>query len=460
MPKCRQASRSCRWESFNDEWPDDVCHKRWSGSERIFALRLKSYFSDTVEAAMNLAARELGEDALLVYSREASSETNYLGKYEVVFAAGQPETVSDRLTSVPEAALMDAAPAVQRGHVTQLVSEQFGSASSALADLRNEIGSLRQDVAAHRRCLEDFVTSADRRAWRLLADWGEEPGLLPGVALAGRLLQADMDPEHVLEVIECVRDSVRAAGGGQEDREGGERWRSPLQRELVDRRVSDATLGQPGRRPAVMLTGPPGSGKTTVAMQLAAHAIGRNLEPRIIAFEPGRLTAAQALRSYAAVLGAPFELARRADHLANLLATRGEDTLTIIDGPGVGPACDDGAAQLAAFSSNPPIGVETWLVLPAALRSSDLRLLVERFGVYRPRRLVFSRTAETNHWGAVWSAAEWSGLPMAFFCNGPRIPEDLKAASSDTLAANLLGGQGARADRRPLAERAGASGRG
>ena len=409
---------------------------------------------------MGLAARELGEDALLVYSREASSETNYLGKYEVVFAAGRSEVVPDRPVSAPEGASMAEPPALHREPVKQPVSEQFGSASSALADLRNEIGSLRQDVAAHRRCLEDFVTSADRRAWRLLADWGEEPGLLPGVALAGRLLQADMDPEHVLEVIECVRDSVRAAGGEEERSGGGERWRSPLHRELVERRASDATLGQPGRRPAVVLTGPPGSGKTTVAMQLAAHAIGRNLEPRIIAFEPGRLTAAQALRSYAAVLGAPFELARRADHLASLLAGRGEDTLTIIDGPGVGPAGDDGAGQLAAFSSHQRIGVETWLVLPAALRSSDLRLLVERFGVFRPRRLVFTRTAETNHWGAVWSAAEWAGLPMAFFCNGPRIPEDLKPASGETLATNLLSGQGARADRRPLAERAGAGGRG
>jgi flagellar biosynthesis protein FlhF len=214
------------------------------------------------------------------------------------------------------------------------------------------------------------------------------------------------------------------------------------------------------------LTGPPGGGKTTVAMQLAAHATGRGLEPKLIAFEPGRLTAAQALRSYAAVLGAPFELARRADHLANLLASRNQDTLTIVDGPGVGSVTDDGAAQVAAFASLQQVAVETWLVLPATLRSSDLKALVERFEVYRPKRLVFTRTAETTHWGAVWSGAEWAALPVAFFCSGPRIPEELKAAGGDILVRNLLDSQATprlepakRGPRGPLAERASASGR-
>ena len=429
-------------------------------------MRLKSYFADTVEAAMSLAARELGEDALLVYSREAAPETRYLGGYEVVFAAGQPEAAQTRPAPPPDAGTLDPPPAAA-DPARPAASEQFGWASSALAELRNEIGGLRQDVAAHRRCLEDLVGSADRRAWRLLADWGAEPGLLPGVALAGRLLQADMDPEHVLDVIESVRDSVRAAGDDQQDGGGSQLWRASLERELTGRRAFDATLGEPGQRSVVVLTGPPGGGKSTVAMQLAAHATGRGLEPKLIAFEPGRLTAAQALRSYAAVLGAPFELARRADHLANLLASRNQDTFTIVDGPGVGSVSDDGAAQLAAFTSLPEVAVETWLVLPATLRSSDLRALVDRFEVYRPTRLVFTRTAETSHWGAVWSAAEWAALPVAFFCSGPRIPEELKAAGGEILVRNLLEGQATpglepvkRRSRAPLTARANASGRG
>src|SRR5579863_8315078 len=65
-------------------------------------MLLKSYFSGTVEAAMELARQELGEDALLVNARPATPETRYLGAYEVVF--GIPPRQAQ--ASVPVAAPM------------------------------------------------------------------------------------------------------------------------------------------------------------------------------------------------------------------------------------------------------------------------------------------------------------------------------------------------------------------
>jgi flagellar biosynthesis GTPase FlhF len=68
-------------------------------------MKLKSYFSETVEAAMELALKELGEEALLIHSRPATPETRYLGSYEVVFGVPpksetppMPLPAPDRLT--------------------------------------------------------------------------------------------------------------------------------------------------------------------------------------------------------------------------------------------------------------------------------------------------------------------------------------------------------------------------
>src|SRR5580704_16497010 len=62
-------------------------------------MRLKSYFSGTVEAAMELAHKELGEDALLVNARPSTLETRNLGAYEVVF--GVPPKIEDAATAKP-----------------------------------------------------------------------------------------------------------------------------------------------------------------------------------------------------------------------------------------------------------------------------------------------------------------------------------------------------------------------
>ena len=59
-------------------------------------MRLKSYFSGTVEAAMELAHQELGEDALLINARPSTLETRNLGAYEVVF--GVPPKPEQRAT--------------------------------------------------------------------------------------------------------------------------------------------------------------------------------------------------------------------------------------------------------------------------------------------------------------------------------------------------------------------------
>src|SRR5437016_4095326 len=63
-------------------------------------MKLKSYFSGTVEAAVDLARRELGEEALLVNARPATPETRWLGAYEVVFGV-PPKVETAAIGTVP-----------------------------------------------------------------------------------------------------------------------------------------------------------------------------------------------------------------------------------------------------------------------------------------------------------------------------------------------------------------------
>ena len=69
-------------------------------------MTLKSYFSATVESAMAQAVKDLGPDAMLIYSRETPAETRSWGRYEVVF--GWEATAPGR--DVKQPAAIDVAP--------------------------------------------------------------------------------------------------------------------------------------------------------------------------------------------------------------------------------------------------------------------------------------------------------------------------------------------------------------
>ena len=58
-------------------------------------MRLKSYFAESVDQAISRASKELGPEAMLVYSREAHPEARYLGSYEVVFRGCPGKTAKE-----------------------------------------------------------------------------------------------------------------------------------------------------------------------------------------------------------------------------------------------------------------------------------------------------------------------------------------------------------------------------
>src|SRR5579872_5882711 len=66
-------------------------------------MKIKSYFSHTVEDAMAKASQELGADAMLMNSRKAPPEARHLGEYEVVFATGAATAADSSPDTIPSA---------------------------------------------------------------------------------------------------------------------------------------------------------------------------------------------------------------------------------------------------------------------------------------------------------------------------------------------------------------------
>ena len=60
------------------------------------------------------------------------------------------------------------------------------------------------------------------------------------------------------------------------------------------------------------------------------------------------------------------------------------------------------------------------------------------YEVPAPTEVVITKLDETVEAGGVLHAALPAGIPIAYLCNGPRVPEDIREASVDAVIDAVL----------------------
>jgi len=370
-------------------------------------MKIKSYYSRSVEDATASARQELGSDAMLLNTRKAPAETRHLGEYEVVFAtlATQPNEAE-----APAPAASPAPPTSER--------------------LSQEFSELKKELEGMRRALTRTAYAPSQWA-----------GVPQDVSDAYAVLTAaDVSADLAREIVQAA--SVRLSGG----RASATRTGGNLQRALIDELQSrftvDATLGAGKSAPHIVaLVGPPGSGKTTSLVKLAVNfGLAARRGVLLLSTDTHRVGAADQLRSYAAILGVNVHVAETPGALAQAIEENRGKELIFIDTPGLTRAEVADEAGLSHFLST-RADVDTHLVLPASMKPADLTRVVDAFGVFHPRRLLFTRLDETGSVGPIFNEAARTALPLSFFASGQRIPEDLETASRERLLDLILAGQ-------------------
>ena len=111
--------------------------------------------------------------------------------------------------------------------------------------------------------------------------------------------------------------------------------------------------------------------------------------------------------------------------------------LVLIDTPGLTRAEMEDASDLAGLLQSHP-EIETHLVLPAFLRPADMSRTIGHYLPFGPKKLLFTRIDETQHYGAMASIANRWLLPIWFLGTGQQIPDDLEPATAESLAKLIL----------------------
>src|ERR1035438_2182605 len=289
-------------------------------------MKIKSYYSRTVEDAMAAARQEMGPDAMLVNSRKAPPEVRHLGEYEVVFAnvAGAVAPAEATLRLLGERSEAPHAPANDR-------------LSTEVAELKKELEGMRHAIT---------------RTAYAPAQWiGVSQDLSDAYAT---LTAAELSAELAREIVQAAGDRLnghRLPPGRGTPGADAAAFQRALTEEISSRFTTEGTLGRSPETPRIVaLVGPPGSGKTTTLVKLAVnYGLAARRPVLLLSVDTHRVAAADQLRSYAAILGVGFQLLETVSSLAQTIEENRGKELIFIDTPGLAYGDLEDSESLAHF---------------------------------------------------------------------------------------------------------------
>jgi flagellar biosynthesis protein FlhF len=397
-------------------------------------MRIKSYFADSVQEAIEKARVELGPDAMLMNTKKTDFELRALGSFEVVFGLpGQAAASKPRLQARPV-------------HVAAPAENVLPASSDGAESLPPQAAEVAQELAELRRQIETVKRSMNRQQ-RAHAAAGSTAPETPSRAvenMCARLIAADISEDLAQEIAEAVelqafawkQSSPRVA----RDFEivPAESLELALSAELARRFQVSPELGKPGaKQKIVMFVGPAGAGKTTSLIKLALRCgLQARLPMHILSLDTLRVGGWEHLAAYSRIAGLGFDAIHNLNTLDQTLSEQSGKKLILIDTPGFGPADADDLNDLAVWTRQAS-AVDVQLVLPATLRRPVVSRILERFSALKPSKLLLTRADEAESTGILLDLSIRSGLPLSYISNGQTIPEDIEQPSKTQMLACL-----------------------
>jgi flagellar biosynthesis protein FlhF len=193
-----------------------------------------------------------------------------------------------------------------------------------------------------------------------------------------------------------------------------------------------------GARPkAVALVGPTGVGKTTTIAKLASRLAGDGFKVGLATIDTFRIAAVEQLKIYAKILNIPIDVVLTPQDLGRALHLRKGLDVVLIDTAGRGQRDLEQIGELAKFFSGQP-GVDVKLTLSASSSERQMEEAIKNFSALSLSSIVFTKLDEAAQLGPVFNQSVKTGLPVAYFTTGQRVPEDMEEAGAKRLINGLF----------------------
>ncbi len=210
--------------------------------------------------------------------------------------------------------------------------------------------------------------------------------------------------------------------------------REKLSEKLKNSFLFSGPIDVDSSRKIVFFVGPTGVGKTTTIAKIAAFfTLNKKKRVALVSIDTFRIAAVEQLRTYAEILGVPFNVVFTPLELERIIKTHEDMDLILIDTAGRSPKNELRMSELKGFVAK-IVPKEVYLVLSIGTRYQDLKDAVDRFTPLHIDRFIFTKLDESTLFlGNMVKLIREYKLPISYITFGQNVPDDIDVASVETI---------------------------
>ncbi|MCB1849523.1 MAG: flagellar biosynthesis protein FlhF [Gammaproteobacteria bacterium] len=415
-------------------------------------MKIKRFFANDIRQALRQVKESLGPDAVILSNKSVDGGVELVAARdydESAFAGQQSKSrVEPELRPLAGTAEVPAPavhndlrlqptsppsqqtrqqPAPSLRSETQRQQQATGSQSSRprLAPVQVEwsqdpaLLEMRREMKALRRMMENQLSELT---------WNEMGQRQPVKReLLRRLMALDIGPEICLRLAERVQDFANPDHA----------WRQALNQLAAELPIAQDNMIDEGG--VIALVGPTGVGKTTTIAKLAARYVLRHGHRglALVSTDSYRIGAQEQLNTYARILDVTIRSAATPEELKVTLNALSDKRLVLVDTAGMSQRDVRLSEQLALINSGNRM-VKRYLTLSTTTQQSALVQAASAFGASEISGCILTKVDEATSLGGAISATLHSGIPLAFFTDGQKVPEDIHLARAHTLISRAV----------------------
>jgi len=383
-------------------------------------LKLKSFTAPTYSEALKKIKEELGDDAVIVSSKEIKRKTlNSPGLYEIVVAIedNKKENKDDVLLKLSNAAK----------EITSISKEKnIKSSNEEILALKEEITKIADTLKYLQATVWDIT---NKNELEIPPEFSEIYALAKSSGIATKHLDEIMRLTIKYMPIKMRKNRIAI-----------KRYFHTLLKKMIPIRIEREI--KPPHKKILMFVGPTGVGKTTTIAKLAAryaYKLSSRHKVGIITLDTYRIGAVEQLMTYAKMMRLPIETVVDPTDFEEALNTLRHNDYILIDTVGSSQHDKEKIEKLKSFLKiNTFAEININLVLSAVTKYEDLIDIYNNFSILNIDTLIFTKLDESRNYGNMFSLLLDTKKPVSYFSIGQEVPDDLMEADAEYLLKGIL----------------------